>query len=68
MLFHVVSGDERPVDFASRTLNDQEKRIGKIEREAVSIIFSVKHFEMYLFCRHFKLYTDHRPLTQIFKP
>lgn len=66
-LFHVFeNGEERPVCFASRTLNCAEKNYAVIDREALAIYFGVRKFMHYLLGRKFILQTDHRPLVSIF--
>ncbi|XP_061708233.1 uncharacterized protein K02A2.6-like [Cydia pomonella] len=63
---HITPDGERPVAYASRTLNAAEKGYSQIEREALSIIFGVRKFHQYLYGREFTLRTDHKPLVSIF--
>lgn len=67
MLFHTdVSGNERPVYYASRVLSSSEKNYSQIEKEGLAIVFALKHFQRFLSGRNFTLHTDHRPLFKIF--
>ena len=69
VIMHVYpNGNRRPIAYASRTLNEHEKRYGKIDKEALAIMFGLKRFHLYLYGRHFTILTDHKPLERIFGP
>lgn len=61
-------GSERPIAFASKTLNIHQEKYSQIEKEALSIVFGVQRFHQYLFGHKFILITDHKPLVSIFSP
>lgn len=62
------NGDEKPIAYASYTLTESERGYYQLEKEALSILFSIKHFHQYFYIKHFILKTDHKPLTFIFGP
>ncbi|XP_053968616.1 uncharacterized protein K02A2.6-like [Anastrepha ludens] len=61
-------GSERPMAFASKTLDRHQVRYSQIEKEGLSIMFGVKRIHQYLYGRPFTLITDHKPLVSIFNP
>lgn len=69
VLSHVYpNGEERPIQFASRSLTKAEQNYPQIEREALGIVFALKRFHMFVYGRKFTLITDNKPLTALFGP
>ena len=63
----VILQEGRPLAYASRSLNDCEKRYAPIERELLAIVFAVERFNYYTYGRKINVQTDHKPLISIFK-
>lgn len=56
----------RVIMFASKSLSDGEKRFSQTEKEALSLVWAVERFKLYLLGIQFELETDHKPLETIF--
>ena len=56
---------ERPVAFFSRKLLPQEERYSVIEKECLGIVAALRHFDVYLVGKPFKIVTDHRALRYL---
>ena len=56
-----------PIAFASRFLNDQEKKYSTNELELLAIVWSCEHFRNYLLGNHFVVLTDHKVIISALK-
>ena len=66
VLSHRVDEVEKPIAYASRTLNSAERNYSQTEREGLAMVYGVKKFHQYLYGQKFQIYTDHKPLLGIF--
>lgn len=64
----VLSQNNKPVLYLSKTLSDAETKYSQIEREALALVWCIQRCHRFLFGRKFLLITDHQPLTFLFAP
>ena len=62
----VLSHDELPIAFASRSLNQAERNYSQLDREGLSIIFGVRKFHKFVYGREITIITDYKPLLGLF--
>lgn len=60
-------GSDKPIAFASRSLNTAEINYSTTEREMKAILFGINHFRPYIYGTKFTIVTDHKPLSQVFR-
>lgn len=61
-------GEHRVISFASKSLTETEKRYCHTEKEALSIVWSVEKFYIYLYGLEFEILTDCKALIYLFTP
>ena len=67
VLSHLMEdGSERPIAYASRLLSVTECKYSQLDKEALAIVFAVKHFHQYVYGRLFTILSDHKSLMYIF--
>ena len=55
----------KPIAFASRALTETEKRYAQIEKEMLSIVFSLNKFHQFAFGCKVRIENDHKPISSI---
>ena len=58
--------DQGPVAYASKALNETQKKYATIEKELLAVVFTCKRFHQYIYGKPIHVESDHKPLQVIF--
>ena len=61
------NGKSRAIAFASRLLNAAEKNYSVTNREALAVVWALRHFKDLILGYNIHVLTDHCPVTELFK-
>ena len=61
------NGVDHPVSYTSKRFNKHQKNYSTIEKECLSLILALQHFEAYLTSLTTVVFSYHNPLTFIHK-
>lgn len=65
ILSNKIEGEDRPIQYFSKTLNKAQRNYSTIELELFAIIASIRHWSCYLHNK-FYVFTDHKPIEYLF--
>ena len=68
LLHKYPDGTEKPIAYASRTLNKNEINYSQDDKEGASIIFALQKFNQYFLGNSFTLTADSKAIKKIFDP
>ncbi|KAL0149263.1 hypothetical protein M9458_055497 [Cirrhinus mrigala] len=63
----VLLQQDKPVAYASKSLNSTEQNYAQIEKELYAVLFGCKRFHEYMYGRKVTVESDHKPLEAILK-
>lgn len=61
-----TTGNKNVIAYASRSLTNTEQRYSQTEREALAVVWACEYFHLYIYRKPIDIYTDHKPLVQIY--
>lgn len=57
----------QPIEYASRSLTETQRKWAQIEKEMLAVVFGLERFDQYTYGRETFVTTDHKPLETIVK-
>ena len=66
-LLQEVDGKLMPISYASRTLNSAEQNYSVTKREALAVVWALRHYKYLILGYRIIVVTDHKPLLAIFR-
>ncbi|KAF6016891.1 hypothetical protein EB796_024789 [Bugula neritina] len=63
----VLMQEGQPIEFASCSLTDTQKKYAQIEKEFLAVQFGLRRFHQYIYGKHVHVEIDHLPLLEIIK-
>ena len=66
-LLQEVDGKLMPISYASRTLNSAERNYSVTKREALAVVWALRHYKYLILGYRIIVVTDHKPLLAIFR-
>ena len=61
-----MQNDRRVIAYVSRALSDVERRYSQMEKEALAIVWAIERLHIYVYSKHFSLFTDCKPVQLIY--
>ena len=58
--------DRRVIAYVSRALSDVERQYSQTEKEALAIVWAIERLHIYVYGKHFSLFTDCKPVQLIY--
>ncbi|MCG8429883.1 MAG: DDE-type integrase/transposase/recombinase, partial [Candidatus Omnitrophica bacterium] len=59
--------DGKPIEYASKSLTDTQRRWAQIEKELFAVVYGLERFDQYTYARKVQVQNDHKPLEMILK-
>ena len=61
-------GHEVVIEYGGRSLSTQERKLSATARELIAVVDSLTKWRDYLYGKKVRIFTDHKPLLDIFRP